>query len=114
MVVQEVDRVVARVRARQNEQHDALNPVQTFVNAHMQVSVHCWCLRFVFLAALLPACYAHMLAAQLSVNAQQVHPPDFVQVPAVPCPQLTWLVWLAYTELYNSATITVMFIQSIQ
>ncbi|DBA83586.1 TPA: hypothetical protein ACH3X1_006158 [Trebouxia sp. C0004] len=32
----EVDRVVARVRARENEQHDALSPVQTFVNAHMQ------------------------------------------------------------------------------
>ena len=36
-VVQEVDRVVARVRARENEQHDALSPVQTFVNAYMQV-----------------------------------------------------------------------------
>lgn len=36
-VVQEVDRVVARVRARENEQHDALSPVQAFVNAHMQV-----------------------------------------------------------------------------
>lgn len=32
----EVDRVVARVRARENEQHDVLGPVQTFVNAHMQ------------------------------------------------------------------------------
>ena len=37
-VVQEVDRVVARVRARENEQHDVLGPVQTFVNAHMQAS----------------------------------------------------------------------------
>jgi len=33
--------VVARVRARENEQHDALGPVQTFVNAHVQVCVAC-------------------------------------------------------------------------
>ncbi len=42
-MMQEVDRVVARVQARENEQHDALSPVQTFVNAHMQVRVHCLC-----------------------------------------------------------------------
>ena len=40
-LLQEVDRVVARVRARENEQHDVLGPVQTFVNAHMQAcSLH--------------------------------------------------------------------------
>ncbi|KAL3138737.1 hypothetical protein ABBQ32_005584 [Trebouxia sp. C0010 RCD-2024] len=32
----EVDRVVARLRARENEQHDALAPVQAFVNSDMQ------------------------------------------------------------------------------
>ena len=41
MYVQEVDRVVARLRARENEQHDALGPVQTFVNLHMQASLLC-------------------------------------------------------------------------
>ena len=30
--------MVARVRARENEQHDVLGAVQTFVNAHMQAS----------------------------------------------------------------------------
>ena len=35
-MMQEVDRVVARLRGRENEQHDALAPVQTFVNSHMQ------------------------------------------------------------------------------
>lgn len=39
-MMQEVDRVVARLRGRENEQHDALGPVQTFVNAHMQVTTH--------------------------------------------------------------------------
>ena len=37
-MVQEVDRVVARLRAGENEQHDALAPVQAFVNSHMQAS----------------------------------------------------------------------------
>ena len=73
-MVQEVDRVVARVRARENEQHDALSPVQTFVNAHMQVCAHCLCLHFALLAALLPA---------LSVDAQRCAYSDFVQLLAV-------------------------------
>ncbi len=73
-MVQEVDRVVARVRARENEQHDALSPVQSFVNAHMQVCVDCLCLHFAPLAALLPKFYARLLAAHLLVNAQHVHP----------------------------------------
>ena len=37
--IQEVDRVVARVRGRDNEQHDALGPVLSFVNANMQVTL---------------------------------------------------------------------------
>lgn len=37
--MQEVDRVVARVRGRDNEQHDALGPVLSFVNANMQVTL---------------------------------------------------------------------------
>ena len=37
--MQEVDRVVARVRSRDNEQHDALGPVLSFVNANMQVTL---------------------------------------------------------------------------
>lgn len=36
-MMQEVDRVVARLRGRENEQHDALAPVHTFVTSHMQV-----------------------------------------------------------------------------
>lgn len=74
MMMQEVDRVVARVRARENEQHDALSPVQTFVNAHMQVCVHCLCLLSALLGAPLLVCYARVLAAHLCVNAQQMHP----------------------------------------
>lgn len=58
MMVQEVDRVVARVRARENEQHDALSPVQSFVNAHMQVLLNCLCLHSALLAALLPIQHA--------------------------------------------------------
>ena len=38
-MVQEVDRVVARLRARENEQHNALVPVQACVNTHTQASV---------------------------------------------------------------------------
>lgn len=45
-LLQEVDRVVSRVRARENEQHDALSPVLSYVNANMQVmpqfSICCW------------------------------------------------------------------------
>ena len=43
-MVQEVDRVVARLRARENEQHDTLAPIHAFVTSHMQV---CLCSTFV-------------------------------------------------------------------
>lgn len=52
--MQEVDRVVARVRGRENEQHDALGPVLAFVNANMQVGLCAACNtphRSAFLAA---------------------------------------------------------------
>lgn len=41
LLLQEVDRVVSRVRARENEQHDALSPVLSYVNANMQVRLQC-------------------------------------------------------------------------
>lgn len=40
-MMQEVDRVVARLRARENEQHDILAPVHAFVTSHMQVCLCC-------------------------------------------------------------------------
>ena len=42
-LVQEVDRVVARLRSRENEQHDTLAPVHAFVTSHMQVCWRCTC-----------------------------------------------------------------------
>lgn len=41
VLLQEVDQVVARVRGRENEQHDALEPVLAYVNANMQVCCRC-------------------------------------------------------------------------
>jgi len=95
-MMQEVDRVVARVQARENEQHDALSPVQTFVNAHMQVLVHCLCL---FFALILHYCLYSMLAAHLWVNAQHWAASNFVQQLAVPCAQAAQTVWLAWFAL---------------
>ena len=77
--------VVARVRARENEQHDALSPVQTFVNAHMQVRVHCLCLYFALFAAPLPVWYACSTSVRNAQHcAQHCSSSNFVQLLAVP------------------------------